>query len=74
MKIRNKVGVASLFGWIAVETPICWVIWNRVIARVFELPTLAFWEVLVILIFVGCLFPSSYSMYLGHIAEKMEVK
>ena len=74
MKIKNRVALASILGWVAVETPLCWVIWNRVIARVFELPHLAFWEVLVILVFVGCLFPSTHSMYLGHIAEKMEAK
>jgi hypothetical protein len=68
MKYSQVIALANLLFW-PVETLIAWGIWNGVIVRLFNAPNIAYWEMLLLLLFVGCLFPSSYSMYMGKILD-----
>jgi hypothetical protein len=72
MKTSKMSQWYSILAWQLFETPVSWAVWNGVIARVFNLPHLAYWEVMVILIFVSCLFPNTHSFLLGRIADRVD--
>ena len=71
MDESTKIAINTIFHWQVFETPVCWAIYNGVVARVFNLPHLAYWEVMVLLILVGCLFPSGYALLLAKITDKL---
>ena len=70
MKLSTQAELVNMIAW-PFETLIAWAIWNWVIAVVFALPLIAYWQMLLILVFVGLLFPSTHSFYLGKIADAM---
>ena len=69
MKLSTLSLLTGLFVW-PINALICWIIWNSVITRIFNLPHLAYWEMLVIIVMIGGLMPG-YSWILGKIADKV---
>ena len=74
MKIRTQYAILGLIWWQIFETPVCWAVWNFIISPKFGLPQFEYWQVMVLLLALPCLFPSSYGLFLAYIAEKLEGK
>jgi hypothetical protein len=71
MKPTTAFMVGSLFAW-PLESLVVWWVWNDILVGKFGLPTFEYWQVLVMLVAVSCLFPASIGFYLGRIADKLD--
>ena len=69
MKLSTLSALTSLLAW-PINALIGWAIWNNVIVRIFNLPHLAYWEMLVIVILISQLMPNN-SVLLGKIGDKI---